>query len=76
MHETIDKGKVLTCGQDREWYKHKGVAPGKWLGYGATTFPALTEAFTIEKDAKLAQKEADELADMIGQMAMRLGKKA
>jgi N-acetylated-alpha-linked acidic dipeptidase len=21
----------------REWYRHKGVAPGKWLGYGATT---------------------------------------
>ena len=21
----------------REWYKHKGVAPGLWLGYGATT---------------------------------------
>lgn len=29
--------------RDREWYRHKGVAPGKWLGYGATTFPALTE---------------------------------
>ena len=23
--------------KDREWYKHKGVAPGAWLGYGATT---------------------------------------
>ena len=23
--------------KDREWYKHKGVAPGLWLGYGATT---------------------------------------
>lgn len=22
---------------DREWYKHKGTSPGKWLGYGATT---------------------------------------
>ncbi|KAJ9124725.1 hypothetical protein QFC24_003093 [Naganishia onofrii] len=29
--------------KDREWYLHKGTAPGKWLGYGATTFPALTE---------------------------------
>lgn len=27
----------LNAHQDREWYKHKGVAPGKWLGYGATT---------------------------------------
>lgn len=23
--------------KDREWYKHKGTSPGKWLGYGATT---------------------------------------
>ena len=23
--------------KEREWYKHKGVAPGIWLGYGATT---------------------------------------
>jgi N-acetylated-alpha-linked acidic dipeptidase len=26
---------------DREWYKHKGTAPGKWLGYGATTVSLL-----------------------------------
>ncbi|KAJ9116408.1 hypothetical protein QFC22_004850 [Naganishia vaughanmartiniae] len=58
--------------KDREWYLHKGTAPGKWLGYGATTFPALTEALTIEKSTSLAQKEADELAEMIGKMAERL----
>ena len=29
--------------KDRAWYRHKGTAPGLWLGYGATTFPALTE---------------------------------
>jgi N-acetylated-alpha-linked acidic dipeptidase len=29
--------------QEREWYKHKVTAPGLWLGYGATTFPAITE---------------------------------
>ena len=29
--------------RDREWFKHKGTGPGLWLGYGATTFPALTE---------------------------------
>jgi hypothetical protein len=32
----------------------------------------LRAAFTIEKSAKLAQKEADELAGMIGKMAKRL----
>ncbi|KAJ9099261.1 hypothetical protein QFC21_004142 [Naganishia friedmannii] len=58
--------------KDREWYLHKGTAPGKWLGYGATTFPALTEALTIEKSTSLAQKEANELAEMIGKMAERL----
>ncbi|KAK4687379.1 N-acetylated-alpha-linked acidic dipeptidase, partial [Tremellales sp. Uapishka_1] len=58
--------------KEREWYKHKGVAPGKWLGYGATTFPALTEAITIEKSASLAQKEADELSEMLDHMAKRL----
>ncbi|OCF36828.1 membrane protein [Kwoniella heveanensis BCC8398] len=56
----------------REWYKHKGVAPGYWLGYGATTFPALTEAITIAHSAELAQKEANDLADLIEGIAKRL----
>ncbi|KAL1406998.1 Vacuolar protein sorting-associated protein 70 [Vanrija albida] len=55
--------------KDREWYRHKGVAPGKWLGYGSTTFPALTEAITIEKDEALAQKDANELVELIGGIA-------
>ncbi|KAK8864419.1 hypothetical protein IAR55_001667 [Kwoniella newhampshirensis] len=58
--------------KDREWYRHKGTAPGLWLGYGATTFPALTEAFTIDHDPALAQKEAEELTDLISKMAQRL----
>lgn len=29
----------------REWYRHLGVAPGRWLGYGATTFPGITVSF-------------------------------
>jgi hypothetical protein len=32
--------------KDREWYKHKGTAPGKWLGYGATTV-CVMERFLI-----------------------------
>ncbi|KAK1922840.1 hypothetical protein DB88DRAFT_492893 [Papiliotrema laurentii] len=58
--------------KDREWYKHKGVAPGLWLGYGATTFPALTEALTITKSPALAQKEANELGELIEKIAERL----
>ncbi|WWD17285.1 hypothetical protein CI109_101725 [Kwoniella shandongensis] len=58
--------------KDREWYKHKGTAPGLWLGYGATTFPGLTEALTIDHDPALAQKEADELTDLISAIAKRL----
>ncbi|WVF71481.1 hypothetical protein IAT40_006287 [Kwoniella sp. CBS 6097] len=58
--------------EGREWYKHKGVAPGLWLGYGATTFPALTEAITIAHSAELAQKEADDLAGLIEGIAKRL----
>ncbi|KAJ7752743.1 Zn-dependent exopeptidase [Mycena maculata] len=48
----------------REWYKHMGVAPGRWLGYGATTFPALSEALSIDKDAAVATEEAD-LLDLL-----------
>ncbi|AAW40887.2 protein-vacuolar targeting-related protein, putative [Cryptococcus deneoformans JEC21] len=58
--------------KDREWYKHKGTAPGLWLGYGATTFPALTEAITIDHSPKLAQKEVHELAKMINKIAKYL----
>ncbi len=35
-------------------------------------FPALTEALTIDKSPEAAQKEADELADMIEAMVERL----
>ncbi|ODN82116.1 hypothetical protein L202_02423 [Cryptococcus amylolentus CBS 6039] len=58
--------------KEREWYRHKGTAPGLWLGYGATTFPALTEAITIDHSAKLAQKEADELTQIITKIAKHL----
>jgi len=57
---------------DREWYRHLGVAPGKWLGYGATTFPALTESMTIEKNASLASYEAGRLVYLIDELAKEL----
>ncbi|KZT74407.1 Zn-dependent exopeptidase [Daedalea quercina L-15889] len=58
--------------KDREWYRHLGVAPGKWLGYGATTLPALTEAITFENNATLAKYEADRLKALIDQIATEI----
>lgn len=66
----FERGFISTDGiKDREWYKHLGVAPGKWLGYGATTFPALTEALTDSNNATLAQYEADRLAGLLKKTA-------
>lgn len=53
--------------KDREWYRHLGVAPGKWLGYGATTFPALSEALD-ERNSTLAAAEAERLAELISNL--------
>ncbi|RDX41174.1 Zn-dependent exopeptidase [Lentinus brumalis] len=54
--------------KDREWYRHLGVAPGKWLGYGATTLPSVTEALTIEGNATLAEKEASRVAGLLDKL--------
>jgi N-acetylated-alpha-linked acidic dipeptidase len=72
--------------KDREWYRHLGVAPGKWLGdlgctlyknelltvilpgYGATTFPALTESLAIDKNASMAQHEVGRLIQLIDKL--------
>ncbi|PWN29218.1 Zn-dependent exopeptidase, partial [Jaminaea rosea] len=32
----------------RPWYRSLLVAPGRWLGYGATPLPGLTEAITLD----------------------------
>ena len=53
--------------KDREWFRHLGVAPGKWLGSGATTFPALTEALD-EKNLTLAKAEAERLTKLVGDL--------
>ncbi|KAF8842762.1 Zn-dependent exopeptidase [Paxillus ammoniavirescens] len=58
--------------KDREWYKHLGVAPGKWLGYGATTLPGLTEAITMDGDADAAAREADRLKILIDNLTQRI----
>ncbi|KAF9491377.1 Zn-dependent exopeptidase [Pleurotus eryngii] len=58
--------------KDREWYKHLAVAPGKWLGYGATTLPGLTEALTFEKNATLAEYEVNRLVTLLDQLAEKI----
>ncbi|KAI0080803.1 Zn-dependent exopeptidase [Panus rudis PR-1116 ss-1] len=58
--------------KDREWYRHLGVAPGKWLGYGATTLPALTEAIVYEKNTTLAAYEADRLTSLLDNLTIFL----
>ncbi|KAF8969499.1 hypothetical protein BDZ97DRAFT_248222 [Flammula alnicola] len=69
----IEKGFISEDGiKDREWYKHLAVAPGKWLGYGATTLPALTEAITFENNATLAQYEAGRLEDLINKIVEKI----
>ncbi|GAA5842122.1 hypothetical protein JCM11251_006531 [Rhodosporidiobolus azoricus] len=45
----------------REWYRHLGVAPGRYLGYGATTLPALTESLTLDHDVEQAKHEVARL---------------
>ncbi|KAF8897846.1 hypothetical protein BD779DRAFT_1432452 [Infundibulicybe gibba] len=66
----FERGFISEDGiKDREWYKHLGVAPGKWLGYGATTFPALTESLSIEKNTTLADYEAGRLAELLVKLA-------
>ncbi|KAF9265375.1 hypothetical protein L218DRAFT_170058 [Marasmius fiardii PR-910] len=63
---TFERGFLHPDGiKDREWYRHLGVAPGKWLGYGATTFPALTEAIVFDKDETLAREEVLRLIQVL-----------
>ncbi|KAI0068619.1 Zn-dependent exopeptidase [Artomyces pyxidatus] len=70
---SFERGFIHEDGiKDREWYRHLGVAPGKWLGYGATTLPALTEAITIEKNSTLANYEAERLRHAIDKIAATL----
>lgn len=49
----------------REWFKHLGVAPGKWLGYGATTLPGITEAITLDGDPVAVAHEIERLKGVI-----------
>jgi N-acetylated-alpha-linked acidic dipeptidase len=56
----------------RTWYRSRVVAPGRLLGYGATTLPALTEAITLDRDVGQAKEEVEVLVKMFGQVAEKL----
>ncbi|KAE9396298.1 Zn-dependent exopeptidase [Gymnopus androsaceus JB14] len=72
---SFERGFIDEAGiKDREWYRHLGVAPGKWLGYGATTFPALTEAITLDKNITAAMEESIRLVRLLGWMTESLRK--
>ncbi|KAM0789818.1 hypothetical protein ACM66B_006668 [Microbotryomycetes sp. NB124-2] len=45
----------------RNWYRSLVVAPGRNLGYGATTFPGLTESLTLDKNTTSARYEVKRL---------------
>ncbi|KAJ6628922.1 Isocitrate/isopropylmalate dehydrogenase-domain-containing protein [Mycena sp. CBHHK59/15] len=56
----------------REWYRHTGVAPGRWTGYGATTFPALNEALSLDRDVAAAKQEAGRLNDLLTKLTQAM----
>jgi len=69
----FERGFVSTEGiKGREWYRHMVVAPGRWLGYGATTFPALHEALAIDKDVASAKEAADYLDTLLTKLTQDL----
>ncbi|KAK0443095.1 Zn-dependent exopeptidase [Desarmillaria tabescens] len=69
----FERGFISEDGiSEREWFRHLGVAPGKWLGYGATTLPALTESITIDGNATLAKYEVVRLKDLLDNLAEKI----
>lgn len=51
--------------KDRPWYRSLLVGPGRWLGYGATELPGITEAIKLDDDWHAAQKEIRRLEDAV-----------
>lgn len=47
--------------KDRPWYRSLLVGPGRWLGYGATRLPGITEAVTLDDDLNAAEWEIERL---------------
>lgn len=55
----------------RSFYQHLGVAPGRYLGYGATTFPGLTESITLD-GGEGTQHELDRLVEVLDSVTKAL----
>jgi N-acetylated-alpha-linked acidic dipeptidase len=55
----------------RPFYQHLGVAPGRYLGYGATTFPGLTESITLD-GGEGTQHEIERLVDVLRSLGKSL----
>ncbi|KAF8712200.1 Zn-dependent exopeptidase, partial [Rhizoctonia solani] len=69
----FERGFISEAGlSGREWYRHLIVAPGKWIGYGATTFPSLTEAITEFRDPVLAAEQVQRLTHLLCNLAESL----
>ncbi|KAJ7230606.1 Zn-dependent exopeptidase [Mycena pura] len=69
----FERGFIDEAGiKGREWYRHKVVAPGRWLGYGATTLPALSEALAIDGDAASAKEEIKNLVFILEKLTKGL----
>ncbi|KIY49445.1 Zn-dependent exopeptidase, partial [Fistulina hepatica ATCC 64428] len=65
----FERGFISSEGlKDREWFRHLAVAPGKWLGYGATTMPGLTESITIDNDVALFESEKARLITLLDKL--------
>ncbi|KAK4703801.1 N-acetylated-alpha-linked acidic dipeptidase, partial [Phenoliferia sp. Uapishka_3] len=56
----------------RPWYRSRAVAPGRYLGYGATTLPALTESLTLDHNTTEAKLEVKKLVEIFEVVAKGL----
>ncbi|GJE84351.1 Zn-dependent exopeptidase [Phanerochaete sordida] len=64
LHEDGIKG--------REWYRHLIIAPGRWLGYGATPLPSIYDALVLEQNVTLAKHEVKRVEHLLHKMSSAL----
>ena len=56
-------------------YRHLVIAPGRWLGYGATPLPGIAEALTLDHNADEAARQADRVTHILRQLVDSLSPK-
>jgi N-acetylated-alpha-linked acidic dipeptidase len=70
---TFERGFISPEGlPERPFYRHLGVAPGRYLGYGATPLPGVYEALVFEADVAVAEHEAERMAELMDRLAEKL----